>query len=86
MRCPKCGSHDVRDTYVKSGLNFAGQVAAHVAMLPGHALGGLIKNPAVNRWVGNLAERAGGRIAEAFYNKAKCENCGHSWFYEIWSD
>ncbi|MDE7413043.1 MAG: hypothetical protein K2N05_04525 [Muribaculaceae bacterium] len=86
MKCPKCGSHDVRDTYVKTGLNFGGQVAAHVLMLPGHALGGIIKNPAVNKWVCDRAQNAGGRIAEAFYNKKKCRSCGHIWRYEVWSD
>lgn len=83
MRCPKCGSNNVRDSYVKDCARVGGMLAVHVAMMPGHALGGLFNNPTLSAMIGKQAKKAGGRLAEACYNKAKCKNCGHSWFYEM---
>jgi hypothetical protein len=78
LRCPKCGSGNVRDSHVTECSRFVGEFTGEIG---GHLLGSFFGEH-IARGLGHTAGEAGAKVGESIWNKCVCNDCGYSWHKE----
>jgi hypothetical protein len=74
-RCPKCGSENVRDSYITDCSRFIGELTGEIG---GHVLGAIFGEH-IARGLGRAAGETGAKVGESVWNRCVCEDCGCSW-------